>query len=199
MIFSLTGGIASGKSIVSKVFAEEGVGIVDADDIARLLVVPGSPLLDVLAASFGAEIIRDGELDRKLLGNRVFGSPVNLTKLDRIMLPPIRAKAHELLEERSKTHEWVCFDAPTLFENGMLDYRPIVVVATSPERQLAQVMRRGFDLKEARARIDCQLPTEEKVRRADYVIENYGTVPELRAHARNLLGVLRRHPAPSGV
>lgn len=190
--FAITGGIASGKSVVTKTFASEGVGIVDADEIAKRLVEPGKPALAELVKAFGEEILLNGGLDRKKLGNMVFGSPELLKKLDGIMVPSIVNRIGIEVTERLRTHTDVCIDAPTLIENNLHKlFKPVVLVVSSYQDQLDRVMKRGFTEAEARARIDAQLPTEEKLKYADHVIHNSGSVEGLRASARTLLVLLR--------
>lgn len=191
-VFAITGGIASGKSRVTQTFADEGVGIVDADLIARRIVEPGSSLLEELWEAFGSEILREGALDRKKLGNTVFGSPEKLAQLNGIMVPAIIQRIDREVAERSKTHKLVCVDAPTLIENGLQTrFKPVVLVVSSYQDQLDRVMKRGFTEMEARARIDAQLPTEEKLKHADYVIYNESSMETLRAMSLATLKKIR--------
>lgn len=192
LVFALTGGIASGKTLVSKVFISEGVGIIDADKIARKLVEPGSRILQTLVETFGKGILQDGGLDRKKLGNRVFGSRTELARLDSIMVPAIVERIDQELKEKTITHEAVCIDAPTLFEHNLhLKYRPVVLVVSPPEAQLRRVMLRGFTAEEAQARINAQLSVEKKRSLADHIIDNKGELGALRESSFQVLKALR--------
>jgi len=191
-VFAITGGIACGKSVVTKALAAEGVGIVDADQIARRLVEPGMPALKALVEAFGEGILREGALDRKKLGNLAFASRESLSVLDSIMLPKIFERIEQDVRDRQKTHAMVCLDAPTLIETGLHKlYKPIVLVVAPYQDQLDRVIKRGFTEAEARARIDAQLPTEEKIPYADHVIHNSGNLEGLRASARSVLALIQ--------
>lgn len=193
--FALTGGIASGKSTVARLFAEWGVPVIDADRIARLVVMPQTPAFSAIVARFGNGILaEDGSLNRKALGHIVFSDPQKLAALNAIVHPAVQ---HEVLLQREKLRQQgvrlACYDVPLLFETGQTQqYRPIVVVTAHEELRVERMVARdGLDLEAARARLLTQMPLEQKVTQADIVIENNGTSTELVAAARDALQRVR--------
>jgi len=190
MILGITGGIACGKSTVTEFFRAEGATIVSADELAREVVRPGSDVLQALVAVFGPEILRpDGELDRPTLAARIFADPAARAKLNRITHPAIAARAEARLQElRRQGVPLIVYEAPLLFEAGA-EHRvdAVLVVTIDEEEQLARLVERdGLDLPAARSRIAAQLPLAEKVARADYVIDNSGTLDATSAQVRTL-------------
>ena len=190
LVFGLTGGIASGKSTVSNLLREQGVGIVDGDVIAREVVEPGSPGLSEVIAAFGPKYLElDGTLARKKLGRLVFANPEKLALFDHILGPYVDARLKKRVEEESLRSGLVCVDSAILIEKGMHErYRPLVVVACSREEQVGRVMvRDGLSKEEAEARVNSQLPLLDKVRVADYVIWNDRPRERLRAEVLSTL------------
>jgi dephospho-CoA kinase len=184
-VFGLTGGIGSGKSSVAARWRQRGLPVLDADELARAVVAPGSEALAELAREFGADVVRDGQLDRKELARRVFGHPERLRRLEGITHPRIMALRAERLAQLAAAGEpLVCSEIPLLFEKGLeAQLRPVVVVSVPPDVQLARASRRdGASAAELQARILAQLPLADKVARADFVIDNQGT-PEALADA----------------
>ncbi len=187
-VVGLTGGIASGKSTVARLFAELGVPVVDADALAREIVEPGSPGLARIVERFGASmLLPDGTLDRKRLARVVFEDPRAREDLNAITHPLIAAKGAERIRELQGTDApYIVYEAALLVENGSYKaFSALVVVATSPITQLARLMARdGSTEDEARARIAAQLPLDRKVDVADYVIRNDGDASDLEAQVR---------------
>ena len=193
-VFGLTGGIACGKSSVSRIFAEAGVPVVDADLVAREVVAPGSKGLSQITAAFGDVLLPDGTLDRAKLGSLVFIDPKQRDVLNGIMFPLISERSGSMMRECiSVGAELVCYDAPTLIEVGMHErFRPLVVVVVPAEVQLKRLIERdGFTRGEALARISSQLPMDQKAELADFVIENTGTLDDLRVRALEVLEEVR--------
>lgn len=184
-VFGLTGGIASGKSTVAARFVARGLPVVDADQIARDVVVPGSEGLAAVVEAFGAGVLlASGELDRKALGAIVFAEPARRASLNAILHPRIGAATAARLASLDQAGEpLVCYDAALLVENGLGDaFRPLVVVAASEPRQRERLMTRdGLSDDEARARIAAQMSLADKLKVADVVITNDGTLAELLA------------------
>jgi dephospho-CoA kinase len=194
-LIGLTGGIASGKSSVSRVLAGQGIDIVDADQIAREVVAPGSDGLSEIARVFGLNVLRsDGALDREKLGAVVFRDRGARAQLEDITHPRIAARSAErialAMEGRSP---YVVYDAPLLVEvSGYRGMDALIVVAASEVQQVERATARdGMTQDEAKRRIAAQLPLADKVALADYVVNNDRSLAELEAatldvHARIL-------------
>ncbi len=177
----LTGGIASGKSEVSKRLAAKGVPIVDADLLAREAVAPGSAALEKIAARW-PQVVHEGVLDRKALGAIVFASEEERRALEQIVHPWIRDEAFRRMNEwLEKGAEQVVYEAPLLFETGADRHLDAVILVAAPEHlQRERIMRRdGLSAEEAQARIDAQWPLDEKRKRATFVLENDADLEEL--------------------
>jgi dephospho-CoA kinase len=194
-VFGLTGGIASGKSSVAALLRERGVPVVDADELAREAVAPGSDGLAQVLATFGGDLLAaDGSLDRKRLGALVFTDESARKRLNALTHPIVRRLSQERFVELERQGvSLAAYDVPLLFEVGLdAALRPVVLVAASERTQLERIAARdGLSEPEARARIAAQLPLAEKRRRADYVLENDGSRAELSAQVEALLAKLR--------
>ncbi len=191
-IVGLTGGIGSGKSTVAKMLADRGAVIVDADRLAREAVAPGTPGLKAVVERFGPQYLTaDGALDRRRLGRHVFDHPTELAALNAIVHPEVGRRLRAETERAAAAGApMVVYDVPLLFENG-LDalYRPVIVVSVSPAVQRARVAARDpLTEDEIEARIQAQLPLDQKVARADFVIDNDG---DLEATERQVDEVFR--------
>ena len=190
-VFGLTGGIASGKSVVAARFRERGVPVVDADALSRDVALPGSEALALVVKEFGEQVLaEDGTLDRKKLAAIVFGDAVKLRRLNAIMHPRIAMLgAQRAAEHGARGEPLVCYEAALLVENGLADaFRPLVVVSAPLEVQVARaVARDGATEAHVRERLAAQLPLEEKVRVADVVVRNDGTLEHLRTEADHAL------------
>jgi dephospho-CoA kinase len=193
-IFGLTGGIGSGKSEVARRLRERGLPVVNADQLARLAVVPGSAGLARIVEAFGANVLtRAGELDRARVAERVFSDPDARRTLDAIVHPIVRQLAATRFAELAEQGEpLACYEVPLLYEVGLdKTYSPVVVVS-APEalRRARLALRDGLSAAQIEARIAAQMPLEEKLRRADYVIDNGGSVAELRERSDAVLDAL---------
>ena len=179
----LTGGIGSGKSAVSRLLAEHGAVVVDADLVAREVVEPGTEGLAKVVAEFGEQVLRpDGTLDRPALGALVFADPEKLAALNSIVHPLIGQRTAELLEQaRASGAEVLVHDVPLLVESHLAEaYDAVVVVAADPETQVARLTAlRGMSEQEARQRIAAQAPLADKLAVATHVISNDGPIEEL--------------------
>lgn len=179
----LTGGIASGKSEVSRRLVELGAVLVDADVIAREVVEPGTEGLEEVAEAFGREVLADdGALDRAALGAIVFADPRRRELLNSIIHPRVRARAAEIAAG-APAGSVVVQDIPLLVETGQAGNFDVVVVVDAPDevriRRLEE--RNGLSEEHARARMAAQASREERLAAADHVVENAGTLEELRA------------------
>ncbi|TPV92295.1 MAG: dephospho-CoA kinase [Myxococcales bacterium FL481] len=183
-VYGLTGGIGSGKSAVGALLAGFGVPVVAADELARLVVSPGSEGLALVVEAFGEEVLSaDGELDRRAMGRLVFADPSRREQLETILHPCIQRRyQHVLAGLAAAGHGLVVYEVPLLFENGLeKDMRGVAVVYAAPEIRVARVRARdGLRDEEIQARMAAQLDDEEKFRRADYVLYNDGSRDDLR-------------------
>lgn len=178
-VIGLTGGVATGKSSVARFFARRGVPVIDADQIARDVVLPESPAFKKIIAEFGPEVLtQDGVLDRKRLGTMVFSNTEKRRLLESILHPEIRCLAEKRIAEAAAAgHKRLIYMAPLLIEAGADDrVDTIWVVTVSPEIQLERLMRRdGITREQAQSIIDSQMPLSEKKRYGSVVIDNSGT------------------------
>lgn len=177
----LTGGIASGKSLVADLFAELGATIVDTDVIARQVVEPGQPALDEIRASFGADVLAaDGTLDRRALRGIVFADDAKRRALEAILHPRIRAQA--AAEARSAPGPYHIVVVPLLAKSPMrADMDRVLVVDCSTETQLARLQARDDESREqALKMIGAQASREERLAIADDVIDNDGSLEQTK-------------------
>ncbi|MEK5278814.1 MULTISPECIES: dephospho-CoA kinase [Paenibacillus] len=179
MIIGLTGGIASGKSTVSALLVNKGARLVDADVIAREVMLPGHEVLDAAAKQFGKEILfSDGTLNRAKLGEIVFQDPVALQTLNNLTHPAIRQEIKNRMYsmEQEEPKRLIIVDIPLLFESGLESlFHEIVVVYVPREVQITRLMERNrLSLEEAEARLNAQMDIEQKRNKADYIIDNSG-------------------------
>jgi dephospho-CoA kinase len=188
---ALTGGIASGKSLVAAELAARGAVIIDADVLAREVVEPGTPALAAIIDKFGPQIMRDGELDRSQLGAIVFADPDARRDLERIVHPAVRARAAEL-ERAADPDAVVVHVIPLLVETGQReDFDVVVTVDVDHETQIQRLIaRNGFSRAEAAARVDAQADSEERRTAADVVVDNHGNLEDLREQIAALWDVL---------
>jgi dephospho-CoA kinase len=183
----VTGNVASGKSAVTDTWQDLGAIIIDADELARRVVEPGTEGLRDVVRRFGADVLTaDGRLDRAALRERVFGDDDARLTLESILHPEIERLRRE--EERAavaKGERLIVHSIPLLFETGMADRFDVLVLVDAPEavRRARMVEHRGLDAAAADAIIAAQMPAAEKRERADYVIDNTGTLDELRQRA----------------
>ncbi len=189
-VIGLTGGIASGKSTVARLLAAHGIPVIDADQLARDAVLPGTPALAAVAALFGDGVLRpDGTLDRQALGGRVFADPSLRRRLEAILHPAIKVLAEERLAElRRRGEAVVVYMAPLLIEAGATDrVDELWVVYVDRETQLARVMARdGLSREEAWQRLAAQMPMEEKAALGRIVIDNRGSEADLEERVAEL-------------
>lgn len=172
----LTGGIASGKSTVSRALKARGVPVVDADEIAQDVVKVGSSGLKSVVVQFGSDILNeDGTLNRQSLGRLVFGNPDKLKKLETILHPLIQAETQRRRKELELRGESLAiYDIPLLFETNAQDqFDLVVVVSCSEDQQKERLVRRNnLTMKEVEDRMAAQLPLRLKEQQADFVLHN---------------------------
>jgi dephospho-CoA kinase len=176
----LTGGIASGKSLVADELAARGAIIIDADVLAREVVEPGTPGLEAIVERFGRNVLSDGQLNRARLAEIVFADPVARRDLERIVHPAVRARAAEL-EQAAGSAAVVVHVIPLLVETGQQqNFDLVVTVDVDHETQIDRLMtRNGFSRAEAESRIAAQASNEDRKAAADVVLDNSGSVAQL--------------------
>lgn len=181
ILLGLTGGIGSGKSTVSALLAERGAVIIDADAITRELQAPGAPLLDTLAERFGRGIIDEhGALNRPALAAIAFGDPEALKDLNKIVHPAVAAEMDRRLKEQRDTDNVVVLDIPLLAENPRTGLSGVIVVDVPVEVAVDRLVRfRSMAEDDAKARMGKQASREDRLKIADKVIDNSGSMESL--------------------
>ncbi|MDN4493649.1 dephospho-CoA kinase [Ureibacillus aquaedulcis] len=191
MIIGLTGSIASGKSTVANMLKEYGLPIVDADVVARLVVEPGTPTLQKIVELFGEEALTEnGAMNRQKIGAIIFNNEEKRKELNSIIHPAIRQEMLRQRDEHVKNGaKTVVMDIPLLFESKLQHFvEKILVVSVSEETQLKRLMERNqLTEREAKARIESQLPLSVKEQGADAVINNNGTIEQTAKQLGNIL------------
>lgn len=193
MRVGLTGGVASGKSTVSAMLAELGAVVIDADLLAREVVAAGTDGLAEIVAAFGPTVLTtDGELDRQAMGAIVFAEEDQRRRLESIIHPRVRARGAEL-EAAAPVGAVVVHDIPLLTETGQAGAFDAVVVVDVPiEAQIERMMElRGLSRQEAESRVGAQASREDRLAIATHVIDNTGTLAELRARVDAVYADLR--------
>jgi dephospho-CoA kinase len=187
----LTGGIASGKSLVAAELAARGAVIIDADVLAREVVEPGTPGLAAIIERFGTDVLADGRLNRTRLAEIVFADPVARRDLEQIVHPAVRARA-AAVERAAGSAAIVVHVIPLLVETSQQDQFDLVVtIEVDHETQLQRLMaRNGFSRAEAEARIAAQASSQDRRIAADVVLDNTGNVAELQDQIDALWAVL---------
>jgi dephospho-CoA kinase len=191
VLVGLTGGIASGKSLVAAELAARGAIIIDADVLAREVVEPGTPGLAAIIERFGPQLLTDGRLDRAHLAEIVFADPAARRDLERIVHPAVRARAVEL-ERAAGSAAVVVHVIPLLVETGQQwNFDLVVTIDVDHETQIQRMMaRNGFSRAEAESRIAAQAAREDRRAAADVVLDNSGDVAQLKDQIDALWAVL---------
>ncbi len=201
-VIGLTGGIASGKSAVSARLVERGAALLDADLLGHRTYAPGGPVYDAVVDRFGREIVADdGAIDRRVLGAKVFGDAAALKRLTDIVWPAIKALAVEELRGLERAGSQVAvLEAAVLIEADWQDLADEVWVVTVPRSIARQrlMQRNGLSTEAANARIDSQLTDGERIKHADRVIDNSGSVEEAWARVDQEWEALRGRLLPTG-
>jgi dephospho-CoA kinase len=190
-IIGLTGGISTGKSVVARMLREQGLPVIDADELARKVVEPGSSTLQKIVEAFGREVLlEDQTLNRTLVRKMVFNDPKKLELLNSIIHPSVISGTEKKLYELTKLGvQLVILEVPLLFETGYENnVNETVVVYSTPEQQIQRLIDRDKCTKEhAKKIISAQMPIDKKVGLADYVIDNSGTLEETRKQVDKLV------------
>lgn len=200
LLVGLTGGLASGKSSVASLLARRGAIVVDADELSRRAVAPGTPGLARIVETFGSEVLdAAGGLDRAALAAIVFADKEKRRVLESIVHPEVFRLLDRVVSGYRATDAVVVFDAPLIVETGFHQACDLVVVVSSRvEAQVARVVRtRGMSEGDARSRIDSQASPEERERHADIVVRNDGTLEQLEDRVESLWKDLQRRAGGS--
>lgn len=194
VLIGLTGGIGSGKSTVSQLLAERGAVVIDADAITRELQSPGRPVFAAMVERFGPGIVApDGSLDRQAVADIVFRDADALADLGALVHPAVGAEIARRLEEVTGTDQVVVLDIPLLVESGRDDLAALVVVDVDPEVAVQRlVAHRGMQEADARARMAHQASREDRLAKADLVVDNSGSLDDLAAEVADLWARLER-------
>lgn len=179
--FGLTGGIGSGKSATSGRLEALGAGLVDADATAKRLQVAGAPVFDAIVEHFGVEVLGDdGELNRPALAEIVFNDADQLKAINEIVHPAVRKEMAQQREILAQTHDVIVLDIPLLIEGTPIELAGIIVVDIPHELAIERLVSfRGFDEADAHARIASQVTREERLAKADFVVDNSGSIEDL--------------------
>lgn len=188
-VIGITGNIASGKSTVARMFEALGARIIDADEIARIVVEPGAPAWEEIVSEFGRDILEpDGAINRKRLADIVFGDEAKRKRLNDITHPRIGERISELLREYEKEGAPVVMvEATLIVERGGLKnlIDGLIVVTADEETQIERLIRdKGFTREEALSRLRAQMPAREKMMHGDYIIDNSGSLEDTRARVK---------------
>lgn len=183
----LTGGIASGKSTVAALFKEQGIPVIDADQVAHQVLATNKSVQAQLQATFGEAVVKNGQVDRPVLGQQVFGNPEALDQLNAITGPAILTAIKQQMQAADAP--LVVLDVPLLYEQHYEQYCDgVAVVYVERKTQLQRLMARNqLTIEQANARIDSQSDLAVKKARADFVIDNQGTPAMLRQRVLALL------------
>jgi dephospho-CoA kinase len=190
-VIGLTGNIASGKSLVASMLETLGAKVIDFDDIARKIVEPGEPAWNEIVNTFGRDILNpDDSINRKALGDIIFNHNQKRKILNEITHPKIVQYTRENVEKyRNENVEVVIIEAALIVERGGLNdlIEKLILVTSDEESQIERLAtRNGFSREEAISRINSQMPTEEKAKHADYIINNSGTEMETLHQVKHL-------------
>jgi dephospho-CoA kinase len=193
----LTGGLASGKSFVGRSLAELGCFLIQADELGHQVIEPGGEAYDSVVALFGQEILNpDGTIDRRRLATLVFADPELLAKLNALVHPPVKAREQALAAEFAREHPdgIAVTEAAILIETGSYkDYDRLIVAVCRPEQQIARSMERdGVSREEVLNRLRRQMPLQDKVKYADFIIDTSGSKENTLQQVRAVYESLRR-------
>lgn len=189
----LTGGLASGKSTVARLLRTKGYPVIDADELAKAVVAPGTEGLREVLAAFGSDLLQtDGALDRRELGRRVFGKPEELRRLEAIIHPRVQAETSARRRAFATQGFRIAFyDVPLLFEKNITGFDAVVVVTAGEQLRKTRLKSRdGLDDEEIARRLASQIPLPEKEAKADYVLHNDGDLASLEKQVDDLTKVL---------
>ncbi len=199
VLVGIAGGVAAGKTTVGKLFEEQGAELVEADEIGWGLL-EDQEIRDRLIGAFGKDILSsEGEIERRKLGRIVFSSPEEREKLNSIVHPVLLQRLKERIDELKKPgfQGVVAVIAALIPEWDIKDWFDELIVVTCPEKvAVRRLMKQGFTEREAKNRVGAQLPVEEKVKGADFIIENNGDLAKLTEAAQKIWGEITQSHTP---
>jgi dephospho-CoA kinase len=185
-IIGLTGGIGCGKSLAAQYFAELGALVIDADQLARTAIERGSDGFDEIVAIFGDGILKDGNIDRRVLGDLIFKDPTAKVKLENIIHPFVRREFEEAVASL-KGDQVLVYEIPLLVEtNSHERFDVVITVEAEMENRVARLRGRGLHISEIEGRIAAQATREQRIEVADFLIENDGSEDELLRQVENI-------------
>ena len=185
-VIGLTGGIGSGKSLAAEYFADLGALVIDADQLSRAAIERGSKGFDKVVALFGDSILKNGEIDRRALGELVFRDPTKKAALEAIIHPWVRSEFEAAVLSLSGNQTLV-YEIPLLFETGGADrFDTVITVEAAMDKRIERLREKGLHPSEIQARIAAQASREERVSIADFVIENSGSKDDLLRQVENI-------------
>ncbi|MDO8646373.1 MAG: dephospho-CoA kinase [Candidatus Planktophila sp.] len=185
-VIGLTGGIGSGKSLAAEYFADLGALVIDADQLSRAAIERGSKGFDEVVAMFGDSILKNGEIDRRALGELVFKDPTKKAALEAIIHPWVRSEFEAAVLSLSGNQTLV-YEIPLLFETGGANrFESVITVEAPMDMRIARLREKGLHNSEIQARIAAQASREERVSIADFVIENNGSKDDLLRQVENI-------------
>jgi dephospho-CoA kinase len=186
LVIALTGGIGCGKSLAAQYFAELGALVIDADQLARAAIERGSDGFDEVVALFGDSILKDGNIDRRALGELIFKDPKARASLEGIIHPFVRREFGEAVASL-KGDDVLVYEIPLLFESKSHDRFDLVITVESElENRIARLRDRGMHISEVEGRIAAQATREQRIEIADFLIENDGSEDELLRQVENI-------------
>lgn len=185
-VIGLTGGIGSGKSLAAEYFADLGALVIDADQLARAAIERGSKGFDEVVTLFGDSILKNGEIDRRALGELVFKDPTKKAALEAIIHPWVRSEFEAAVASLTGNQTLV-YEIPLLFETGGANRFDAVITVEAPmDKRIERLREKGLHLSEIQARVAAQASREERVSIADFVIENNGSKDGLLRQVENI-------------
>jgi len=185
-VIGLTGGIGCGKSLAAQYFAELGALVIDADQLARAAIERGSDGFDEVVALFSDSILKDGNIDRRALGELIFKDPTAKTKLENIIHPFVR-REFEGAVASLKGDQVLVYEIPLLVEtNSHERFDVVITVESEMENRIARLRGRGMHISEIEGRIAAQATREQRIEVADFLIENDGSEDELLRQVENI-------------
>ena len=185
-VIGLTGGIGCGKSLAAQYFAELGALVIDADQLARAAIERGSDGFDEVVALFGDSILKDGNIDRRALGELIFKDPTAKTQLENIIHPFVRREFEEAVSSL-KGDQVLVYEIPLLVETKAHErFDVVITVESEMENRIARLRGRGMHISEIEGRIAAQATREQRIEVADFLIENDGSEDELLRQVENI-------------